>query len=181
MPESDDATSSDDLRERVVSATLAGESCRSAARRFGSVISSVVRWTQRHRATGSVAPVRTNGHRKSVLEPHRALIAERIGQISHLTLHDLKEESAARGVHVSHNAAWLFLLRQGLRFKKLWSPLSNPRPTSRAGVSDGAHGRSGSIRGAWSSDETWIKANEAPLRGRGPKGQRLRSFTPYSH
>lgn len=30
-------------------------------------------------------------------------------------------------------------------------------------------------------DETWIKTNMAPLRGWGPKGQRLRGFAPHGH
>lgn len=30
-------------------------------------------------------------------------------------------------------------------------------------------------------DETWIKANMAPLRGWGAKGQRLRGFAPHGH
>ena len=109
---------SNDLRERVVAAVLAGESCRSAALRFGVAVSSVVKWSQRHRATGSVAPGKMGGHRKRVLEAHRAFIIERIEQTSHLTLHGLKEELATRGVKVSHNAVWLFLRREGLRFKK---------------------------------------------------------------
>jgi transposase len=109
---------SNDLRERVVAAVSAGESCRSVAERFGVAVSSVVKWSQRHRATGSVAPARMGGHRKRVLEPHRAFIVERISQTSHLTLHGLKGELAARGVHVSHNAVWLFLRREGLSFKK---------------------------------------------------------------
>jgi putative transposase len=109
---------SNDLRERVVSAVLAGESSRSVAGRFGVAISSVVKWSQRYRATGSVAPGKMGGHRKRVLEPHRAFIEERIAQIPHLTLHGLKHELAARGVIISHNAVWLFLRREGLRFKK---------------------------------------------------------------
>lgn len=58
------------------------------------------------------------GHRKRVLEPHRDFIVGRINQTPHLTLHGLKEELAARGVKVSHNAVWLFLRREGLSFKK---------------------------------------------------------------
>ena len=46
---------SNDLRERVVAAVLAGETCRSVAKRFGVAASSVVKWSQRHRATGSGA------------------------------------------------------------------------------------------------------------------------------
>ena len=30
-------------------------------------------------------------------------------------------------------------------------------------------------------DETWIKTNMAPLRGWGPKGERLRGFVPHGH
>lgn len=109
---------SNDLRERVVAAVLGGERCRSVAARFGVAVSSVVKWTQRHRATGSVAPGQMGGHRKRVLEPHRDFIIERINQTPHLTLHRLKDELAARGVKVSHNAVWLFLRREGLSFKK---------------------------------------------------------------
>src|SRR5271168_4817832 len=109
---------SNDLRERVVAAVTGGESSRTVASRFGVAVSSVVKWSQRYRATGSVAPGKMGGHRRPVLEPHRAFIVERINQIPHLTLHRLKDELAARGVRVSHNAVWLFLRREGLSFKK---------------------------------------------------------------
>lgn len=109
---------SNDLRERVVAAVIDGESCRSVASRFGVAVSSVVKWSQRYRSTGSVAPGKMGGHRRPLLNPHRAFILERIGQTPHLTLHGLKDELAARGINVSHNAVWLFLRREGLRFKK---------------------------------------------------------------
>ncbi len=109
---------SNDLRKRVVAAVLDGESCRSVAARFGVSVSSVVKWSQRYRATGSVAPGKMGGHRKPVLAPHRDFIIERISQTPHLTLKGLRDELAARGVKVSHNAVWLFLRREGLRFKK---------------------------------------------------------------
>jgi transposase len=109
---------SNDLRERVVAAIMAGESCRSVAARFGVAVSSAVKWSQRYRATGSMAPSKMGGHRKRVLEPHRGFIIARINQTPHLTLHGLKDELAAREVKVSHNAVWLFLRREGLRFKK---------------------------------------------------------------
>ena len=109
---------SNDLRKRVIAAVSNGESCRSAALRFGAAVSSVVKWSQRYRATGSVKPGQMGGHRKPILEPHGGFIKERIRQTPHLTLHGLKDELAARGVHVSHNAVWLFMRREGLRFKK---------------------------------------------------------------
>jgi len=109
---------SNDLRERAVAALEAGQSCRVVAKRFGVAVSTVVKWHQRYRATGSVSPGTRGGHRRVLLEPHRAFIAERIEQTPHLTLHGLKDELAARGVKVSHNAVWMFLRREGLRFKK---------------------------------------------------------------
>jgi putative transposase len=109
---------SNDLRQRVVTAVLSGESCRAAAERFGVAVSSAVKWSQRYRATGSVAPGKMGGHRKCLLEAHRAFIIGRIDQTAHLTLHGLKGELAKRGVTVSHNTIWMFLRRHGLRFKK---------------------------------------------------------------
>lgn len=109
---------SNDLRERVVLAIEAGETCRSVAARFEVSVSAAVKWSQRYRATGSVAPSKMGGHRKRILEPHRAFIIERVNQTSHLTLHGLKDELAARGVKASHDTIWKFLRREGLSFKK---------------------------------------------------------------
>ena len=109
---------SNDLRERVVGAVDTGASCRSVAERFGVAVSTVVKWSQRYRRTGSVAPGKMGGHRRRVLEPHRDFIVARLKQEPHLTLHRLKDELAARGVTVSHNTVWQFLRHEGLRFKK---------------------------------------------------------------
>jgi len=109
---------SNDLRERVVAAVMKGEATRPVAARFGVAVSSVVKWSQRYRETGSIAPGKMGGHRRRVLEPHRAFIVEQIDRTSHLTLYRLKDALAARGVVVSHNAIWQFLRREGLSFKK---------------------------------------------------------------
>ena len=109
---------SNDLRERVVAATNNGESSRSVAARFGVSVSSVVKWSQRFRQTGSVAPGKMGGHRKQVLEPHRNFIHERLRQTPHLSALRLKEELAQLGVQVSHDTVWRFLRREGLSFKK---------------------------------------------------------------
>jgi putative transposase len=109
---------SNDLRERVVAAVVQGQSTRAVAEQFGVAVSSVVKWSQRYRQTGSVAPGKMGGHRRPVLEPHRTFIMERLSQTPHLTLHGLKNELVARGVRVSHNTVWEFLRREGLRFKK---------------------------------------------------------------
>ena len=118
---------SNDLRKRVVTAVSKGESCRSVASRFGVAVSSVVKWSQRCRSTGSFEPGKMGGHRKPMLDPHRAFIVKRLNQTPHLTLHALKDELAERGVKVSHNAVWLFLRREGLRFKKTLFALEQGR------------------------------------------------------
>lgn len=71
-------------------------------------------------SSGSVAPGKIGGHRKRVLEPHRAFIVERISPTPHLSLHGLKA-AGGRGVKVSHDTVWQFLRREGLRYKKLFA------------------------------------------------------------
>jgi len=109
---------SNDLRERAVFAVVEGETTRVVAERFGVAVSSVVKWHQRYRATGSIVPDKIGGHRKSILEPHRDFIIDQITRTPHLTLHGLKDILTAQGVGVSHNAVWHFLRREGLSFKK---------------------------------------------------------------
>ena len=173
---------SNDLRARVVGALEAGESCRSVAARFGVAVSSAVKWSQRYRMTGSVAPGKMGGHRKRVPEPHRAFICERVAQQPNLTLAGLKAELGERGIVVSHDAIWRFLRREGLRFKKTLFALEQAR-------TDVARRRR--RWRAWQKqldpqrlvfvDETWIKTNMAPLYGWGAKGRRLRGFAPHGH
>ena len=110
---------SNDLRERVVAAVLAGETSRSVAARFGVAVSSVVKWSQRHRMTGSVAPAKVGGLSAAGFSNRTALSSSSgSARTPQLTLHGLKGELAARGIVVSHNAVWQFLRREGLRFKK---------------------------------------------------------------
>lgn len=109
---------SDDLRQRCVDAVLEGQSTSQVAARFGISKSSVIKWHQRYRSTGSVSPSLMGGNRGSCLAPHRDFILDQLEHTPHLTLHKLAALLAQRGVHVSHNAVWLFLRREGLSFKK---------------------------------------------------------------
>ncbi len=109
---------SNDLRQRAVSAMAGGDPASVVAKRYGVAKSSVIKWHQRYRATGSVTPGKMGGHRKRKLDPHHDFIMEAIEHTSHLTLHGLKDLLGKRGVFVSHNAVWHFLKREGLSFKK---------------------------------------------------------------
>ena len=75
-----------DLRERVVAAVEAGESRRSAARRFGVSASIAVKWLQRVAATGSVKPSKMGGYRRPALEDHREWVLARIAEKADVTL-----------------------------------------------------------------------------------------------
>jgi transposase len=107
-----------DLRERVVGAVMAGRSCRAAAAAFGVSVASVVRWTQRFRATGSAAARRPSGSKPRALVGQRDWLLARIAAKPDLTLRALLAELAAQGVVVSYYAVWKFFAREGYTFKK---------------------------------------------------------------
>ena len=114
---------SNDLRERVVAAMQSGESCRSVAARFGVAPSSVVKWTDRARRTGSVGPAKMGGYRRPVLEPYRDWLLQQVRDCPHVTLAALQDLLAERGVTVSHDTVGRFLRGCGFSFKKRrWLP-----------------------------------------------------------
>jgi transposase len=108
-----------DLRERVVAAVAAGATVREAALRFSVAVSTVVKWTQRQRAAGSVAPGQMGGHRRPVVrEKARAFIVMRIAQKPDLTVRALQSELEAQGIEASRNTVWLCLRSERLSCKK---------------------------------------------------------------
>jgi transposase len=107
-----------DLRERVVASMAGGRSARATAALFGVSVASVVKWSQRRRLTGSVAPGKIGGHRKPVLLPERDWLHARLAAAPDLTLRGLLAELHERGVKASYGALWLFLAREGVTFKK---------------------------------------------------------------
>jgi len=109
---------SNDLRERVVARHETGESIRAVAEMFGIAPSTVSKWAQRRRRTGSVAPAKFGGHLRPVLEPHRSWIEARFAQTPELTLEGLRSALAARGIRVSYGAVQKFVHKAGLSFKK---------------------------------------------------------------
>lgn len=107
-----------DLRERVVAAMMSGSSARAAGARFGVSVATAVRWAQRYRRTGGVAPGKLGGHRKPILLPEREWLLGRIAAEPDLTLRGLLAELHDRDVQASYGALWKFLNREGLSFKK---------------------------------------------------------------
>jgi putative transposase len=106
-----------DLRDRAVARVLAGESVRSVALTLCISPSSVVRWSQRHRATGSALPGKIGGHKPRVLSgANRDWLLERAAR--DFTLRGLVSELAERGVRVDYRSVWRFVHAEGLSFKK---------------------------------------------------------------
>ena len=105
-----------DLRERAVARVEVGESVRSVAAKLSVSAASVVRWSQRQRRTGSVAPGKIGGHRRAVLDGHRDWLLERTTR--DFSLRGLVAELAERGLKVDYRQVWEFVHAEGLSFKK---------------------------------------------------------------
>ena len=106
-----------DLRERAVARIAAGESVRKVALALSVAPSSVVKWTQRLRATGSVAPGKIGGHvPPKIAGTYRAWLVARTAAA--FTLRGLVAELAGRGLRVDYRTVWTFIRREGLSFKK---------------------------------------------------------------
>jgi transposase len=108
---------SEDLRQRVVAMVASGSTCRAVAALFSVSVASVVKWSQRWRATGGVA-AKPMGGRKLILLGEREWLLGRLAESPDVTLRGLQAELAARGVIVSHNAIWKLFAVEGISFKK---------------------------------------------------------------
>jgi putative transposase len=138
-----------DLRERAVARIAAGESVRKVALALSVAPSSVVKWTQRLRATGSVAPGKIGGHvPPKIAGTHRAWLVARTAAA--FTLRGLVAELAGRGLRVDYRTVWTFIRREGLSFKKNRAG-SKTIPASPASAGGGRPSRAALIRGGWSS------------------------------
>ena len=107
-----------DLRERVVAAVVAGESCRKVAANYKVSVASVVRWSQRFRASGSAAAKRMGGNRPRSLAGEQDWLLGRLAAVPDLTLRALVAELGARGVVTSYGSVWRIVHNAGMSFKK---------------------------------------------------------------
>lgn len=166
----------------VTPAVADGRSCRVIAKLFRVSPASVVKWSQRHRSTGSAAAKPMGGVRRAVLADHRAWLLERIREQPDLTLQALRTELAGRGVTVSLWAVWKLFASEGITFKKSLLPTEQLRSAVAR------------KRERWKRlqqaldpkrlvfiDETWVKTNMVRLRGRAPRARRLHERVPHGH
>lgn len=117
-----------DLRERAIWRVEAGESVRLVSAALSIAPSSVVKWCQRHRMTGGVAPGQMGGHRPATIMGDAAAWRRRRLSGSDFTLRGLVSELAGQGLKVDYRTVWSFVHGEGLSFKKRRSG-QRARPT----------------------------------------------------
>ena len=125
-----------DLRDRAVARVLAGESVRAVALALSIGAATVVRWSQRYRATGSAAPIKVAGQKRNILSgSHRDWLLDRTSM--NFTLRGLVAELATRGVRVDYVQVWRFALAEGLSFKKAYCTPNSSAQRSQEGARNG--------------------------------------------
>ena len=109
---------SSDLRFRVASAVLGGQTCREVAAVFGVSVSCAAIWSKRMRETGSAAAKPMGGARRDALLGERQWLLSRMAETPDVTLRELRSELAARGVVVSLWTVWKVFDVAQITFKK---------------------------------------------------------------
>jgi putative transposase len=109
---------SEDLRERALALSDAGETDRVIAEMFSIAPSCLSKWRTLRRETGALKPGKMNGHKKATLSGSVAdWLRERLGSAP-FTTRQLVAELHARGVKTDRRAVWVFVTGEGLSFKK---------------------------------------------------------------
>ena len=110
---------SQDLRDRVIDAALAGMSARQAAVRFRVWIATAIAWVRRARATGECRARPQGQPQRSKLDPHRAFLLGLIEAKDDISLAEMQERlTAERGIRASVGTIWTFLDRCNMTVKK---------------------------------------------------------------
>ncbi len=110
---------SQDLRDRVIDAALAGLPARQAAVRFGVGIATAIVWVRRARETGERRARLQGQPRRSKLDPHGAFLLGLIEAKDDISLVQMQQQlERERGIRASVGTLWTFLDRAGLTFKK---------------------------------------------------------------
>ena len=127
-----------DLRERVVAAVAAGASCRAVAATFKVSVASVVKWSQRFRATGSAA-AQQDGRPAAAMRWRASATGFWRGSAEQpdLTLRAIGGGACRRvASRSSYFAVWHFFVHEGISFKK--KPARQRAGSARRGAAAGA-------------------------------------------
>jgi transposase len=139
----------------------------------------VVKWSQRHRATGSAAAKPMGGRRGSSLAAERDWLLARLTEAPDLTLRALVAELGKRGVATSYGSVWRLVHAADLSFKKTLFAAEQDRPdVARRRERWRAYQHRLDPTRLVFIDETWAKTNMTRLRGWAPCGKKLLAKVP---
>ena len=139
---------SQDLRERVLRALDRGDRPTEIARRFEVSRVWVYQVRDRLQQTGRRSfPI--GGHRRSRLAKMESTLRAWIEAEADLTLAELCERLAQKGIAIKVSALWHQLDKWGLTLKKLCTPASKSARTCRR------HGAHGVRRGPTGTSKSW--------------------------
>ena len=133
-----------DLRKKIIEKAHSSGSARAAARHFGVSPSCAITLVARWRKTGSYAPGQVGGQKKRKLAGHEDWLHEVMAAEPDITLAELRERLAAKGIEISCQSINDTLRALDYRYKK--KPRmrrSKSAPTSRISADYGATGRPG--------------------------------------
>jgi len=179
---------SQDLRDRVVAVVASGRTCRAVAAQFGVSVASVVKWSQRWRATGSAAAKPMGGRRPLRLAGERAWLLARIAEKPDLTPAFARAGSCGRWWPNWPNAA----PRQAMARCGAFSPARGSVLKKSLHASEQDRADIARRRSRWKRhqgrldprrlvflDETWAKTNMTRRHGRCARGARLVAKVPH--
>ena len=109
---------SQDLRERMVRAVLAGQSRREVARMFDVSASCMIKLMQRVDATSNCRPRKFGGHKHYALAEQEDKVRAFVAETPDLTIPELWQKITALGIRGGRSAVARFLLHLQLTFKK---------------------------------------------------------------
>lgn len=176
---------SSDLRRRVTDAISNGQSRRAAAEQFAISAATAVRWQKRLDETGSTEPDyigRPKGTGK--LGPYQAAIIAKVEAQPDITMPDLASWLLGEyGVGSDPSNLSRLLCRAGFTYKKTLLASENERADVKAEREAWVEHRLPAMRALPGRlvfiDETSVKTNMTPIRGRSPKGDRLIADAPF--
>ena len=109
---------SEDLRERALARSDAGDTDRIIAEALLIAPSCLSKWRKLRRETGALKPGKMNGHKKPTLSgPIAEWLRERL-RSAPFTTRQLVAELQAQGIKTDRRAVWVFVTAEGLSFKK---------------------------------------------------------------
>jgi putative transposase len=108
-----------DLREHAMQRLATGETTYQVAAALNVAVSSVIKWAQKQRKSGSVEPGKMGGHKPFIIDgEHKSFVLNHIKSNPNTSLHDLAEVLEQRGLKVHTSSISRFLQREEVTLKK---------------------------------------------------------------